>query len=277
MKRLLLIVPLLLAVTAGAQEKVEKVRVAVDMVDGSRIFGVPALKALPIRTSYAEMAIPITNVSVVTFAAEEELPKINLANGDEIRGNLNLQALALQTVIGKHSVALKHITALHFSIDGGPFGKLGMRRDKRVRLPTIIAWEDVPKRLQETKVVVVCLVDSYDPGKPSRLGPHDRTPAQMLEKYLRGVRGLAVEKDDDGNPVSPEHLRVFIVECGSETRNWATQFAKEHKLEGYGRSIPVMFVFFNGQAAHWFSYNRSPGRDGSRLLEAVKQQLARRR
>lgn len=269
MKRILwIVVFLVLAGVAGAEEDA-KLRVALELVDGSQIFGVPELKALPIRTSYAEMAIPVTNLSSVVFGKDDESPKINLANGDQIRGGIDLQALALQTVIGKHSVAVKHIAAMHFSMDGTFALK---KKLAPVRLPAIIPWKDVPGRLDEAKVVVVCLVDSFDLKERA---PRGYTPAQMLEMYLQGVRRLAKGQDEAGNPLSPDNLRVFVVECGPETRNWAAVFSKDHNVPDYDRSIPVIFVFHKGRAMERFTYVRSPGRDGSGLLNSVKKQLAR--
>ena len=99
------------AATMHAQEPVAKMplRLALELVDGSRIIGVPALESLPLRTSYADMKIPLKKVAAVRMAKDRERATVDLSNGDTLTGVLNLDEIKTTTLFGEVSVSTAHI------------------------------------------------------------------------------------------------------------------------------------------------------------------------
>ncbi|MGI6599484.1 MAG: hypothetical protein ACOX3F_07295 [Kiritimatiellia bacterium] len=48
-----------LATAETTKQTSEQIRVELDLVDGSRVIGVPAITSIPLQTSYASMDIPL--------------------------------------------------------------------------------------------------------------------------------------------------------------------------------------------------------------------------
>jgi len=139
----------------------------------------------------------------------------------------------------------------------------------------LIAWKEVPSETKHPKVVVLCLVDKYRPDEPTLGGPNDKTPAQMLDLYLRGLRslGLAGQAPAAIAPVSSGDVKILIVECGKTTRDRAAYLHRRLKRKGYDRTIPVIYVFRSGRLGEVYTYRRRPGRGGHRLKRFVEQLL----
>jgi len=94
-------------------------RLAVDLVDGSHIVGIPVLTAFPVQTAYAKMAIPVSQVSSITVADDHETASFELANGDRLQGVLTLGPLKLATLVGNISLGAEHIKHLRVCPAGG--------------------------------------------------------------------------------------------------------------------------------------------------------------
>lgn len=99
-------------VSAGLAEQEEAdlaVSLTLDLVDGSRVIGVPRIKSIPIQTQYATMNIPLKHITSIKMEDDHKNASIDLQNGDKLKGVLDLEPLALGTIFGDVSVALEHV------------------------------------------------------------------------------------------------------------------------------------------------------------------------
>ena len=99
--------------------KVTPLRLAVDLVDGSHIIGVPAIKSIALQTSYAKMDIALKQILTLTVDADNETASFTLANGDRLNGVLSLLPLELRTVFGDVSIGTGHIKELRVIMSNG--------------------------------------------------------------------------------------------------------------------------------------------------------------
>jgi hypothetical protein len=84
--------------------KVEPLRLAIELVDGSHLIGVPSITSVPIQTSYARMDIPLEKIASIEIEADHETAAIALQNGDKLEGVLDLKPLELETIFGRITV-----------------------------------------------------------------------------------------------------------------------------------------------------------------------------
>jgi hypothetical protein len=107
---------------------VEPLRLAIDLVDGSHIIGVPSITSVPIQTSYARMDIPLEKIASIEIGDDHETAAIDLQNGDKLQGVLDLKPLELETIFGEITVGVQHLLrakihslradlVLHYSFD----------------------------------------------------------------------------------------------------------------------------------------------------------------
>jgi hypothetical protein len=97
---------------AGQAAPEKPLEVAVELRDGSRLIGVPAIKALSLQTGFTRVEIPLRLVEQVEFAEDLERVKVSCFNGDLLHGVLNLGEFPLRTSFGKVSVPLKDIARI---------------------------------------------------------------------------------------------------------------------------------------------------------------------
>jgi len=72
----------LAAVAAGEEAQTNtSLRLAVELVDGSRLLGRPAVTSAPVRTAYARMDISLALVAAITMAGDHEKATVDLQNG----------------------------------------------------------------------------------------------------------------------------------------------------------------------------------------------------
>jgi hypothetical protein len=105
------------ATVAQPQEK-SQMHLALDLVDGSHVIGVPKIKSVPVQTSYAKMDIPLEEIASIKIENDRETASIELQNGDRLTGVLNLNSVQLQTIFGEVSFELRHATAIHVVTTG---------------------------------------------------------------------------------------------------------------------------------------------------------------
>lgn len=92
--------------------KVTPLRLAIDLVDGSHIIGVPRIKSIPVQTSYATMDIPLKQIVSIKFHDDHEMASIDLQNGDKLKGVLDLKPLELETIFGTASIGVEHVQGI---------------------------------------------------------------------------------------------------------------------------------------------------------------------
>lgn len=166
----------------------------------------------------------------------------------------------------------------HFVASGAD----GDKAPVRALLPvTITPWKNVTKRLDSAEIVILCLVGSYDPEKPSEFGPGDSTPAQMLAGYLTGVRNLGLLQGDQAAAAVDyaSKVKILIVEGGVEnrhapTREKAAQLHKYFKIPDYDKTTPVIYVVHKNKLVESYTYHKSPGRSGNLLRDEVVNLLS---
>ncbi len=82
----------------------QELRLELNLIDGSRIIGVPTIESVPIHTSYAKMVVPLKQVLVIKVDENHETASLDLRNGDKLKGVINMAPIKLETLFGKVSV-----------------------------------------------------------------------------------------------------------------------------------------------------------------------------
>lgn len=87
------------------------------LTDGSTLLCKPLIEKLPVKTAYADMEIPLARIQAVQMDRESKKAGLSLKNGDKLQGDLNLKAIEIDTLLGKLTVPLDHISALTTSLE----------------------------------------------------------------------------------------------------------------------------------------------------------------
>jgi len=87
-------------------------RLGANLVDGSYIIGIPELKSLALRTSFAKMDVPLERVVAVTLKEDRETTELELVNGDRLTGVLDLAEVGLKTVFGDIRIKTEHLNSV---------------------------------------------------------------------------------------------------------------------------------------------------------------------
>ena len=86
---------------------------AVDLIDGIKLMGQPIdLAALPVKTEFAKLQIPLPLIASAAFNKERTLVQVRLKNGDLISGVLELERIRLRTLYGEATVPIAKLAAL---------------------------------------------------------------------------------------------------------------------------------------------------------------------
>ena len=108
-----------LATAETTKQTSEQIRVELDLVDGSRVIGVPAITSIPLQTSYASMDIPLEQMMTLGMAEDHETAEITLGNGDKLSGIVKLKPIRLDTLFGDIRVGIAHIRRISILLPGG--------------------------------------------------------------------------------------------------------------------------------------------------------------
>jgi len=114
---------------------VTPLRLAIDLVDGSHVIGVPRIKSIPVQTAYAKMDIPLKQVRSITIENDHEGASFELQNGDKLKGILDLKPLELETIFGKVSISIEHVQSLRIKIRTG----ISLLRNVPTKIDALIA------------------------------------------------------------------------------------------------------------------------------------------
>ncbi|MFZ4396690.1 MAG: LamG domain-containing protein [Kiritimatiellia bacterium] len=87
-------------------------QLSIDLVDGSRILGTPAIESVPMETSYAKMNVPLKQIQTMKIGEDHETVTLELRNGDKLKGVITLAPVKLTTVFGQVSVNLALATGI---------------------------------------------------------------------------------------------------------------------------------------------------------------------
>ncbi|MFZ4396693.1 MAG: LamG domain-containing protein [Kiritimatiellia bacterium] len=94
-------------------------RLSVDLVDGSRLIGTPAIETVPVETSYAKMNVPLKQIRMLKIGEDHETVTLDLRNGDKLKGVITLGPIKLQTVFGPVAIGTAHLRELRVLLSGG--------------------------------------------------------------------------------------------------------------------------------------------------------------
>lgn len=94
-------------------------QVVLELRDGSRLVGEPAIEFFTVQTSFAKPNVPLDRIAVIEFDEDHEHVKVQFANGDTIQGVADLPSLPIKTAFGKIVVPRALIDKL--SMQAGPF------------------------------------------------------------------------------------------------------------------------------------------------------------
>jgi tetratricopeptide (TPR) repeat protein len=146
-------------------------------------------------------------------------------------------------------------------------------------------WDGISKRLDESEIVVVGLVDSVDASDPDGVSGGQLTPKKTLTQQLRKLRSLGNESIpglDDKVPFSKK-ISILVVENigkgDAEALESHQQRARAmYQMMGahpYVMSNPVIYLVHKGKLVRGYGVKyHSPGRDGALLAELVTALLS---
>ncbi len=101
-----------------------QIRLEFDLVDGSRIIGVPDIASVPVQTAYAKMDIPLGQISTIEIGEKSDAAVLEMQNGDKISVALNLAPMVLETIFGQVAVDVQHVRRIH--VRGGAVDMQGV-------------------------------------------------------------------------------------------------------------------------------------------------------
>lgn len=96
-------------VGAGEAAGKESERFTFKLNEGSSIICKPKLASLPLKTSFAEIKIPLQKVETIRIDHEAETVTVSLLNGDRLQGRCNLEGFTVETIVGDLTIPLSHI------------------------------------------------------------------------------------------------------------------------------------------------------------------------
>lgn len=109
---------------APGAEVIEPLRLTLDLTDGSRIIGVPAVTNLQMRTSFGSIAVDLNRVQSLELSKDKEGVAVILQNGDRLTGALSLPLLEIKTSFGPVKVPFTLIRK--FSVNPGGINRGGL-------------------------------------------------------------------------------------------------------------------------------------------------------
>lgn len=90
-----------------------------DLIDGSRLVGEPAIERIPLALPYAELEIPIKDVDSIVIQSGQTNVTVKLANGDSLTGTLSRPDLPVNTLIGPVNIPFTILAKVSISRRGG--------------------------------------------------------------------------------------------------------------------------------------------------------------
>jgi hypothetical protein len=116
------------AMDAAAQTN-GTLRLAVELMDGSRVIGTPAIASVPVETPYAKMNVPLHQIQTLKIGEDHETVTLDLRKGDKLKGVITLAPLKLETLFGSVSIGVEHIKQINVSIGGRSNGSTWSARN----------------------------------------------------------------------------------------------------------------------------------------------------
>ena len=80
----------------GESKIAEPLRVTLELTDGSRVIGEPVTSSIALQTAYATLDIPLKQIAQVKIEKDHKSATLDLANGEKLKGALNLKLLTIK-------------------------------------------------------------------------------------------------------------------------------------------------------------------------------------
>ena len=103
-----------------------ELRMIVELADGSRVVGTPAVKELSLAGKIGTVRIPFKSISKVTFGPGEGAVTVSVANGDHLSGIIEEAAFNMEAAWGKVALPVKQIRTMTLQSAGS---KWSVRED----------------------------------------------------------------------------------------------------------------------------------------------------
>ena len=98
----------------------KELRLELNLIDGSRIIGVPTIESVPIQTSNAKMDVPLKQVLAIKVDENRETASIDLCNGDKLKGVVSLAPIKLRTIFGDAAISFEHVREFRVLLTSPP-------------------------------------------------------------------------------------------------------------------------------------------------------------
>jgi hypothetical protein len=111
-----------LAVTAAepGKEPVGTNCFTLRLTDGSALVCLPKLAALPLKTSFADVQIPLARIENLKLDPKGKTATLLLLNGDKLQGECPLTDLTVSSALGDLKIDMVYITELATSVQKAP-------------------------------------------------------------------------------------------------------------------------------------------------------------
>jgi hypothetical protein len=93
---------------------------AVELIDSSLIVCTPQLDVIPIRTSFADIKIPLLRIESMKIDHDAKTVALTFLNGDRLQGECLLESITVRSLLGELKIPLRYMTALRSSIKKAP-------------------------------------------------------------------------------------------------------------------------------------------------------------
>ncbi len=86
---------------------------SVSLSDGSVILCNPQIEKVPVKTSYADLTIPLDRIAVISNALDTSESLLLMKNGDIVRGKCDLTDITVISILGKLTIPMANITEIN--------------------------------------------------------------------------------------------------------------------------------------------------------------------
>lgn len=161
----------LLCLNVFAENETKENHFLINLDDGSEMICTPLIKEIPIKTSYADLKIPLQKLRSVTLDHEKEIATFVFFNGDKIQGTCSLETFKAKTLIGELSFPMKHIEKISSTVKG--------KKKKTV-------FEDTPARKNSCRNNLRQIDSAKEQFALANRLHDDDTPGEEIGEYLKG-------------------------------------------------------------------------------------------
>jgi hypothetical protein len=94
-------------------------RLEVQLTDASRLIGATTLTSVVIRAEFAQVQVPLPQVSDIQIQGDRENAVVRLRNGDRLTGIPRIETIPLSTLFGNQSIGMQHVDRISVRVASG--------------------------------------------------------------------------------------------------------------------------------------------------------------